>query len=334
MSKTKYIFSNGVLKRKDFSIAFQNDQNKKWVYIPIENTREIMCFGKINCNNDFLDLMGKIGITIHFFNYFGHYTGSFYPRNYLLSGKLLVKQVEAYTNKRLKIAKSIILGIADNIEFVLYHYYRHDNKEVFQAIEKIRSYKKLLETKKFEIKEFLMIEGRIWQEFYNSFNLFLNKDFVFNKRVKRPPDNPLNAMISFGNSILYTKTISQIYHTHLDQRVSFLHEPSESRFSLSLDLSEVFKPLVVFKTIFDLVNNRKINISKHFIAKYNYCILNEEGRKIFISTLESRLNKTIQHPILKRNITYLSLIKLEAYKLIKEIMEDIDFIPYKEKDLK
>ncbi len=334
MSKTKYIFSNGTLKRKDFSIAFRNEENKSWVYIPIENTREVMCFGKVNCNNDFLDFMGKTGIVIHFFNYYGHYTGSFYPRNYLLSGKLLVKQVEAYKTKREKIAKNIILGIAENIEFVLYHYYRHGNNEVYETIEIIRNLKKLLINNDYKIKELLMIEGNIWYEFYNSFKYFLNDDFVFNKRVKRPPDNPLNAMISFGNSILYTKTISQIYHTHLDQRISFLHEPSEARFSLSLDLAEVFKPIIVFKTIFDLINNRKINVLNHFEKKYNYCILNDEGRKIFISALEKRLNNVVKHPILKRNVSYLTLIKIDGYKLIKEIMENKEFIPYIERELK
>lgn len=334
MSKTKYIFSNGTLKRKDFSIAFRNEENKSWVYIPIENTREVMCFGKVNCNNDFLDFMGKTGIVIHFFNYYGHYTGSFYPRNYLLSGKLLVKQVEAYKTKREKIAKNIILGIAENIEFVLYHYYRHGNNEVYETIEIIRNLKKLLINNDYKIKELLMIEGNIWYEFYNSFKYFLNDDFVFNKRVKRPPDNPLNAMISFGNSILYTKTISQIYHTHLDQRISFLHEPSEARFSLSLDLAEVFKPIIVFKTIFDLINNRKINVLNHFEKKYNYCILNDEGRKIFILALEKRLNNVVKHPILKRNVSYLTLIKIDGYKLIKEIMENKEFIPYIERELK
>ncbi len=334
MSKTKYIFSNGTLKRKDFSVAFQNEDNKKWIYIPIENTREIMCFGKINCNNDFLDFMGKSGIVIHFFNYYGHYTGSFYPRNYLLSGRLLVKQVEAYKEKRIKIATNIILAIAENIEYVLYHYYRHGNNEVFNVIEKIRNLKKMLSLKSYSIKELLMFEGRIWQEFYGSFKLFLNEDFIFNKRVKRPPNNPINAMISFGNSILYTKTISQIFHTHLDQRISFLHEPSETRFSLSLDISETFKPIIVFKTIFDLANNKKINVDKHFNKKHNYCVLNEDGKKIFISALEARFNKVIKHPILKRNITYLSLIKVDGYKLIKEIMEDKEFIPFLEKEKK
>lgn len=102
-------------------------------------------------------------------------------------------------------------------------------------------------------------------KFYDSFKYFLPEDFVMNKRVKRPPDNPINALISFGNSILYSRTITQIYNTHLNQTISFLHEPRESRFSLSLDLSEVFKPVVVYKSIFELVNNRKIQVDKHFV---------------------------------------------------------------------
>ncbi len=127
-----------------------------------------------------------------------------------------------------------------------------------------------------------------------------------NKRVRRPPDNPMNAMISFGNSILYSKTVTQIYHTHLDQRISFLHEPSEARFSLSLDLCEAFKPLIVFRTIFDLVNNGKIKVDKHFDKKLNYCILNEEGKKVFIENLEARFEKIIDHGKLKRKVSYIA----------------------------
>lgn len=135
----------------------------------------------------------------------------------------------------------------------------------------------------------------------------------------------MNALISFGNTLLYTKTISQIYNTHLDQTISFLHEPSEARFSLSLDLSEAFKPIIVFKTIFDLVNNRRIKVEKHFDPKYNFALLNEEGKKIFIDGFEERLNSTFEHASLKRKITYKQAIKLDGYKLIKNLLEDKEF---------
>lgn len=174
----------------------------------------------------------------------------------------------------------------------------------------------------------MAVEGKIWANFYMSFKYFLPKDFVINKRVKRPPDNPMNALISFGNTLLYTKTISQIYNTHLEQSISFLHEPSEARFSLSLDLSEVFKPVVVFRTIFDLVNNKKIKVEKHFEEKLNYSLLNEEGKKIFIEAFENRINQTFEHAKLNRKITYKQAIKLDGYKLIKFIMEGKEFIPF------
>ena len=154
------------------------------------------------------------------------------------------------------------------------------------------------------------------------------EDFMMNKRVKRPPDNPINALISFGNTLLYTKTISAIYRTHLDQRISFLHEPSEGRFSLSLDLSEVFKPVIVYRTIFDLINNRKIQVEKHFDKKVNYCLLNEEGRRIFIEAFESRMESVFMHPVLKRKVSYRTAIKLDCYKLIKFILEGKEFIPF------
>ncbi|HBC95496.1 MAG TPA: CRISPR-associated endonuclease Cas1, partial [Clostridium sp.] len=148
----------------------------------------------------------------------------------------------------------------------------------------------------------------------------------------RPPDNPINALISFGNTLLYTKTIAAIYQTHLDQRISFLHEPSEGRFSLSLDVSEAFKPIIVYKTIFDLVNNRRLQVDKHFDKTVNYCLLNETGRKIFIEAFETRMETAFQHPRLKRKVTYRTAIKLDCYKLIKSIMEEREFTPFSAKE--
>ena len=95
-----------------------------------------------------------------------------------------------------------------------------------------------------------------------------------------------------------------------------------------MDLSEVFKPIIVFKTIFDCVNNRKITVEKHFDKKYNYVLLNDDGRKIFINEFENRLNQTFMHPKLRRRVSYRQAIKLDAYKLIKFIMEGKDFVAF------
>lgn len=219
-----------------------------------------------------------------------------------------------------------------NLMEVLYHYYKHGKKEVKNTIDWIKKsfFPQVVQAE--DVKELMAYEGEVWMRFYGGFVYFLPEDFVMNKRVKRPPDNPINALISFGNTLLYTKTIAAIYQTHLDQRISFLHEPSEGRFSLSLDLSEVFKPVIVFKTIFDLVNNRRLQVEKHFDKQVNYCVLNEEGRKIFIESFEERLESVFMHPKLKRKVSYRTALKLDCYKLIKNILEEKEFVPFSLKE--
>lgn len=299
----------------------------------MENTKEIYCLNEVSINTKLLDFISSNHIIMHFFNYFEGYTGTFYPKERYLSGKLLVKQVESYlSDKRLIIAKSIVTGIGINLYELLYHYYKHDKKEVKGTIDWLRGeFNNRIEIAS-TIPELMSAEGEAWGKFYGEFKQFLPNDFVMNKRVKRPPDNPINAMVSFGNSLLYGKTIATIYRTHLDQRISFLHEPSEGRFSLSLDMSEVFKPVIVFRTIFELVNNRKIQVDKHFDKKVNYCLLNEEGRNIFIQAFEERVETVFMHPKLKRKITYRTAMKLDCYKLIKYIIEDKPFIPFSLKE--
>lgn len=316
----------GELSRKDNSISFR--KNGKNVYIPVENTSEIYCLSEVSINTKLLDFISSNNIIIHFFNYYEGYSGTFYPKDKYNSGKLIVKQVEIFNTRRLEIAKSIVKTIGINIREVLYHYYKHNKKEVKETIDWIRKEFIYRVDNSEDIKELMAAEGEAWQRFYGEFKNILPEDFIMNKRVKRPPDNPINAMISFGNSLLYTKTISTIYRTHLDQRISFLHEPSEGRFSLSLDLSEVFKPVIVYKTIFELVNNKKITVNKHFDKKVNYCLLNEDGRNIFIKAYEDRLESVFLHKKLKRRISYRTAIKLDCYKLIKFIMEDKEFKPF------
>lgn len=250
MGSTRYIMSMGELTRKDNSLCFRKDG--KNVYIPIENTKEIYCMNEVTVNTKLLDFLSQNHVIVHFFNYYEGYSGTFYPKNQYNSGRLIVKQVQAYGNSREVIAKAIVCGIGRNIYEVLYHYYKHDKKEVKEVLDWIRRefYVKVENAQ--NVKEIMAAEGEVWMRFYGTFRYFLPEDFVMNKRVKRPPDNPINALISYGNTLLYTKTISAIYQTHLDQRISFLHEPSEGRFSLSLDMSEVFKPVIVYRTALKL----------------------------------------------------------------------------------
>jgi len=327
---TKYIFSSGELHRKDNSLVLKNKLGN--TYFPVINVKEIYCMSEVAFNTKLLDFLSRAGIVLHIFNYYKNYSGTFYPKEQLVSGNLTVKQALFYQNNKEYIAKNIVEGIAINIHEVLYHYYRHNKKELKPLLDFLNKKVPIFLNKDININQIMFIEGQIWNKFYDSFRIFLPEDFVLNKRVRRPPDNPINALISFGNMMLYTKTISKIYNTHLNQTISFLHSPREGRFSLSLDLSEVFKPIIVFKTIFDLVGRKKIQVNKHFDKKMNYAILNDTGKKIFIEAFEERLKKTFLHPKLKRKTSLASCIKYDGYKLTKTILHGIEFKPFSIKD--
>ncbi len=327
MGETRYIFSTGELFQKDFSIAFSKQDGSKF-YVPIKDTKELYCFNDITLSTKLLQLLASAGIIVHFFGYYENYIGTFYPKEQLMSGRLTVAQAKAYEEYRMQVAGPLVKGIARNIYYLMYHYYRHGKSELKEYLDWLRTDVPRLADKVEDIKPLLRIEGEIWARFYQCFKNILPEQFSLNKRVKRPPDNPINALISFGNTLLYTKTITEIYHTHLNQTISFLHEPAERRFSLSLDLSEVFKPILVYRTIFECINNRKITVEKHFDKKLNWALLNDTGRKIFIEAFEERLNQTFDHAVLKRRCTYKQAIRLDGYKLIKHIMEGKDFVPF------
>lgn len=289
--------------------------------IPIEDVESFYCFGEITFNSKFLNFLSQNKIPLHVFNYYGFYSGSFYPREYLSAGFLTVKQVEHYLDpeRRLTLAREFIHTAVDNILRNL-KYYRGRNKDVDVWVDTIESQIPEIDAIS-SIPELMGFEGRIREQYYRSFPSILNKKIEFEKRVRRPPDNMMNALISFANSMVYTTVLSEIYRTQLDPTISFLHQPGVRRFSLSLDLAEIFKPLLADRTIFKVLNKGIIS-EKNFDKRLKGCYLNDAGRKLFVKEFDDRLKTTIRHRTLKRNVSYRHLIRLECYKLTKHLTGD------------
>lgn len=327
MKRSYYIYNNGILKRKDNTLQFQNEDGEKR-YIPIETVDEIYVMGEMELNTNLINYLSKYGITTHFFNYYSYYTGSFYPREKNISGELLIKQVEHYINKdkRLEIAKKFIDAASYNIYRNL-RYYNGRGKDLKEYMDKIESLrKKIYESN--SISELMGYEGNIRKIYYESWNIIINQDIQFKKRVKNPPDNAINTLISFVNTLVYTKVLSSLYETQLNPTISYLHEPGDRRFSLSLDIAEVFKPIIADRLIFSLFNKNQIT-EKSFTKNLNYLHLDKDASKMIVSELESRLEKTIKHKELGRSVSYKYLIKLECYKLIKHLIGEKDYNPFK-----
>lgn len=205
-------------------------------------------------------------------------------------------------------------------------YYNRRGKDLEDLMKNIKDLSESIDMIS-TVEELMGIEGNIRKFYYDAFNLIIN-DFEMGIRTKQPPQNEVNALISFGNMMCYTICLRAISQTQLNPTISYLHTPGERRYSLCLDVSEIFKPIIVDRTIFKVLNKREIQ-SCHFDNKIGRCLLNNAGKRIFVKALENRLMETIQHKSLGRKVSYKHLVKLECYKLAKHLLGIEDYKPFK-----
>lgn len=327
MKQSYYLYKSGRLQRKDntLEIVYKDGTKKS---IPVERVDDIYVMTELDFNTNLLNFVSSYGINIHFFNYYGFYTGTYYPKEALVSGKLLIKQVEHYCdeNKRIEIAKAFIEAASYNIYRNLTYYNNRGKKldTYMKEIEYLRHQIKLCKN----VQELMGIEGNIRKKYYDSWNIIINQDIAFEKRVKNPPDNAINSLISYVNTIIYTRVLSEIYKTQLNPTISYLHEPSERRFSLCLDIAEIFKPIIADRLIFSMLNKKQIT-EKDFEDGLNFTYIKDKTRKEITREIDLRLQTKIKHKKLKREVSYEYLIRLEIYKLIKHLLDDEKYEGFK-----
>jgi len=355
MKKNFYILRNGKIIRKQNTVYFisrkesgdepgfmeeidgeefesgipdvtENPEYEKRV-LPVEQIGAIFAYGRVSITSGAISFLSKHGIPLHFFGYYGEYESTLFPKESLLSGEMHLLQARFHSDpeRRMEIAGLFVSGAAQNMLKNL-QYHQNQGKDLNGAIAEIGSTLENLQGCR-TIPELMASEGSIRNCYYSAFDTILGQDFSFGSRSRRPPRNPVNAMISFGNSLVYAATINAIYHTQLDQTISFLHEPSERRFSLALDISEIFKPLFVDRTIFKLVNKKMIS-EKDFDLNLGACLLNDSGRRLFIEEFNRRMETTIRHRTLKRKVSYGRLPYLECLKLCKHLMGIRKYEPF------
>lgn len=323
MKQSYYIYNSGDLQRKDNTLRFTSYEGEKRD-IPVERISDIYVMTEMTFNTAFINYISKYGIPVHFFNYYQFYTGSYYPRESLLAGQLLVKQVEHYTDplRRLLLAQRFVEAAADNIYRNL-RYYNGRGKDVSVQMMEISTLRKDI-SKAETIEELMGIEGNIRKNYYRAWKIIINQEIDFEKRVMHPPDNMINSLISFVNSLIYSKTLSEIYQTQLNPAISYLHEPGVRRFSLCLDISEIFKPLIGDRLIFSLLNRNQIT-EDSFTKELNFLHLKKEVSQTVVREFEAKLKTTIMHKDLNRQVSYQYLIRLEAYKLIKHLIGEKEY---------
>jgi CRISPR-associated protein Cas1 len=325
LKKDLYIFSSGEIKREGNTLCFISEKGKK--FIPISDIASILIFGEISFNKKLLEFLSSNEILVHFYNYYGYYVGSFYPRSHYNSGFMILKQAEHYMNyeKRMQLAKKFVQGSLRNM-IKNFKYYESRERELTMPINILENYLSKVPNAK-TIEELMAMEGNSKEEYYKAFNIIIkDPKFHYEKREKRPPKSCLNSLISFGNSLLYTTVLGEIYKTHLDPRIGFLHTTNFRKFSLNLDVAEIFKPLIIDRIIFTLVNKNMLD-ENSFMKEFDGLYLNQKGKSIFIQEYDKKLKQPIK---LKNNITrsYRRIIRIELYKIEKHLIGEQEYEPF------
>lgn len=330
MNDNYHIFSDGVLKRENDTLRFNIAGSDEFHFIPVKKVEAIYSHGQIEFNTRLLSLLDEYSIGIYVFDWTDSNVGSFSPTSEHISGKCIVEQVRAYDNldHRTEIAKKIVAASIVNM--------RATTKRTLDSSEERESILSDLDAsvssleEASTVQEVLGAEAMARSSYYSLYRVICkNSEFEFTTREYYPPPDPVNALISFINSLLYSQVDAAICSTALDPTISFLHEPRERRQSLALDIADLFKPLIADTVIISLIRQNSLSVGD-FTTSDGCCQLaSDEAKKQVIQKYEDKLETTIQHKTLNRPVSYQYLLQLDAYELKNHLMTGEEYTPFR-----
>lgn len=181
------------------------------------------------------------------------------------------------------------------------------------------------------LQELLGMEGAAAREYFSKFTLMFKQQdtrttFDFTTRNRRPPRDPINALLSFLYSMLTKEMLVCLIGIGFDPYLGFYHQPRYGRPALALDLMEEFRSLVADSVVIGLINNGEIR-PQDFIQRLSGCALTDSGRKCVIEAFERRLNTTITHPIFGYTVSYRRIFEIQARLLARFLTGEIPVYP-------
>lgn len=328
VDRNYHLINNGVLTKKDYTLLFESEDGKK--YIPVETTDSIYVYSNTIFSTNFFEFANKRGLSVVIIDNQGEKVGSFLPQNSRRNIKTETKQLRIYDNEqvRLDLARKLeIAGVSNMRANLKYYARRKKSTELEEAIVCISHFiQKLNEAP--SVTALMTIEAQARQVYYRSFNYILEDPaFVFVKRTRRPPEDPLNSMISFGNTLLYQRIANDINRTALDIRIGIVHAANSRPESLNLDLADLFKPIIVDRAIFTLVNRRMMKADDFVEVEDDGVYLSPSGKRQFIQEFENKLYQKINYD--GGDHTYDYVIKTEIQRLKNFFEKGEKYKPYK-----
>lgn len=292
-----------------FTVSFKSETMHK---MPVEQVRAIYIYGAVQLTAAAAQYCLANYVDVSFFAPSGRFLGLL--RGLPASGiDARMGQYRAFQNTeiRLLLAREFIRAKIHN-QRVMIMRNGEPERSVLNELERLRD--RCIDTT--TIEELMGVEGRAASLYFNAFSGMLRNDlgFSFEKRNRRPPRDPVNAMLSLAYSVL-TKELTGICHAvGLDPFVGFLHAPRYGRPALALDLMEEFRPLIADSVVISLLNRLELKKSD-FVFSSNGVYLDESGRRSFWEAYSRRMDTEIKHPVFNYRMAYRRMMEVQCRQI-------------------
>lgn len=330
MKKETIYITEGIselIRFENTIMVIKSDWTKK--SFPIEIIESIYIMTNLKISTNLLELLNQFDITIYFHWYYWNYVWSFFPKESVTSGAIIVDQVINFEKNKLLLSKKLMDAAFYNMIKVLERYKDIVNDEQFNKLKILR--KSIYEPYINGIDTLMWLEWNFRQIYYDLlWSCIKNKNFTFDWRNRQPPRDPINSLISLLNMSCYNTVNDSIIKSQLSPFISFYHSMNQRRYNLSLDLAEIFKPILVDRLILNLINNNVLKKTDFKKDKSIWMVsLTDDALKIVFIEWRKLLDETILVEKLWKKYNWKYVMILESYKLLKFLSTNEDFDFYK-----
>lgn len=338
---TLYVTTPDAFLSKDGANVVVSADGSEIFRIPIHNIQSILTFGYHGASPGVMKLCVDNSVALSFFSPSGRFIARIQGP---VSGNIILRNAHyGYISDRdfcLRLSSMFIFGKIQNSRASLRRFIRdYPDNPMVSAVEIAADTLKTLSRSAVnasDIASLRGVEGQAAAVYFDVFqHLILNGDktFVFDKRVRRPPTDAVNAMLSFGYSLLALDCASALEGVGLDPAAGFMHAIRPGRNSLALDLMEEMRAYIVDRHVLSLINNRQLSSSDFkFLSSPGQpgdapVILTDDGRKKFLTAWQARKKKVITHPFLQEKVEIGLLPHIQSLLLAKYLRGDLDNYP-------
>ena len=276
------------LNRNENALVVSSEAGRKSV--PLNGVKHVLCMGNGSISIPLLKDMGRRGIRFTILDGGGSFLGSFEPEQDVPSGRVRIGQAALFLDKstRMRIAREVVQAQMRSMRGLLKRYRRNGCSGLDSSLEGLE--RALTAAEGADSLEALMgSEGQARAFLHGSFG-HITPGAKLERRVRRPPPDPVNCLMSFFNMLLYSTCANELAKTHLDRSISFLHSPATGRRSLSLDMAEPFRPILSDALILSAYRRGHVAES-WFDLKPGICLLGEKGRIKAVEHFHARLEE-------------------------------------------